>query len=338
MAGFHMKHISEKVLSLSIAAYQVENTLEKAMESLTGQESVLEKIEIIVVNDGSRDRTGEIAHSFERKYPGSVRVIDKENGGYGSTVNASLQAARGKYFKLLDGDDWFESESLPAFLEFLSASDADLVVSPYYEVRNDLKKLDDFHPEIPAKTLSLDAVMLQSTLFAMHELAVKTENLRAVSHPITEHCFYTDTEYNAMCFLKARTIARFDRPVYCYRMDVNGQSMSLTGVRKHYQDLITVTHQVIGLYRNRGKDCGHNAEAVLERYVRHIIFSSSCGLMVLEDREEAKKRLRDYDQMILARYPEEYRISSGSGFLRLMRRFHFTPFFVARKYAMTKFY
>ena len=333
-----MSKTSEKVLSISIASYNVEKTIGKAIESITADESSLDKIEIIVVNDGSSDRTSEIAHSYQEKYPESIIVIDKENGGYGSTINNSLKIASGKYYKLLDGDDWFATETFPAFVEFLANSDADIVVSPYYEVRDEAKTLDDYHPEISDKKTSFDSVKLQSLLFAMHEMAVNTDKLRSISHEITEHCFYTDTEYNVMCFLNSETIARFDKAVYCYRMDVNGQSMSLTGVRKHYQDLISVTHGVIKLFRMRKADCSDMAEAVLKRYVRHIVFSTSCGLMVLEDKKLAKKSLFEYEQMLQSQYPEEYQISNDSGFLKNMRRLNYRPFALARNYAMKKFY
>lgn len=333
-----MSKTSEKVLSISIASYNVEKTIGKAIESLIADESALDKIEIIVVNDGSSDRTSEIAHSYQERFPESIIVIDKENGGYGSTINNSLKIASGKYYKLLDGDDWFDTETFPSFVEFLANSDADIVVSPYYEVRDEVKTLDDYHPEISDKKTPFDSVKLQSLLFAMHEMAVNTNKLRSISHEITEHCFYTDTEYNVMCFLNSETLARFDKAVYCYRMDVNGQSMSLTGVRKHYHDLISVTHGVIKLFRMRKTDCSDMAAAVLKRYVRHIVFSTSCGLMVLEDKELAKKSLFEYEQMLQSQYPEEYQISNDSGFLKTMRRLHYRPFALARNYAMKKFY
>lgn len=331
-----MSNSSGKVLSISIASYNVESTIGKAIESLIADETVLDKLEIIVVNDGSSDRTSEIAHNYQIKHPESIIVIDKENGGYGSTINSSLQIATGKYYKLLDGDDWYDSDSLKSFITFLSESDSDIVISPYYEIHNDEKVLDDFHKEIPNIQTSFDSVEFKSSLFAMHEIAVNTEILRATGIKITEKCFYTDTEYNALCFLNSHTISRFDIPVYCYRLDVNGQSMSLSGVRKHYKDLITVTSSVINIFRNYNSS-NNNIYFVLKRYVTHIIFAASCGLMVLEDIKQSKALLIEYDKMLQSQYSEEYKISNDSGFLRLMRFFKFFPYRVFRKYAMTKF-
>ena len=79
-------------------------------------ESILpggEDVEIIIVNDGSKDDTLKIAREYEGKYPDIVRVVDKENGGHGDAVTAGLTHASGSYFKVVDSDDWVDEESLP---------------------------------------------------------------------------------------------------------------------------------------------------------------------------------------------------------------------------------
>ena len=101
----------EKILSVSIASYNVEKFIRKALDSCCIPE-IMDRLEVIVVNDGSTDSTLEIAREYETKYPETFRVIDKINGGYGSTVNASIRVAAGRYFRLLDGDDWFDRDGL----------------------------------------------------------------------------------------------------------------------------------------------------------------------------------------------------------------------------------
>ena len=86
--------MKEKLLTVSIAAYNVEQYLRQALESLVVPE-VMDEIEVLIVNDGSTDTTSAIGHEFEKKYPETFRVIDKENGGYGTTVNRSVSEARG---------------------------------------------------------------------------------------------------------------------------------------------------------------------------------------------------------------------------------------------------
>lgn len=121
-----------KLITVSIAAYNVEAYLEKCLNSLLIPD--LQRLEVLIQNDGSKDSTPRIAEEFEKKYPGVFRLVNKENGGYGSTINNSLSMAEGKYFKQLDGDDWYDTENFAAFVDALEKVDADCVYSPYTEV------------------------------------------------------------------------------------------------------------------------------------------------------------------------------------------------------------
>ena len=91
-------------------------------------ESILpggEDIEIIIVNDGSKDRTSEIAHEYMEKYPTIIKVVDKENGGHGDAVNSGLMHATGKYFKVVDSDDWVDEDALHKILDVLRHMEED---------------------------------------------------------------------------------------------------------------------------------------------------------------------------------------------------------------------
>ena len=89
----------EKTLTITVPSYNVENTLKETVCSLL-EPTVLNDLEILIVNDGSKDNTSSIAHSLEKQYPQTIRVIDKENGGHGSTINTGIKEAKGKYFKI----------------------------------------------------------------------------------------------------------------------------------------------------------------------------------------------------------------------------------------------
>ena len=105
-----------KYISFAIPCYNSESYMDKAIESiLKGGEDV----EIIIVNDGSKDRTSEIAHQYEEKYPSIIKAVDKENGGHGDAVNTGLKHATGLYFKVVDSDDWVDEDSLMKILETL---------------------------------------------------------------------------------------------------------------------------------------------------------------------------------------------------------------------------
>ena len=258
-------------MTISIASYNTEKFVEETVNSLLVDDAHLNKMEIILVNDGSTDRTSELAHKLAAEHPGSVLVIDKENGGYGSTINASLSAANGKYYKLLDGDDWYNTRELPGFLDYLEKCEADLVVTPFYEVRGS-DKLVDTHPEIPGDAVMIETQPIAEKYFAMHELAIRTDVLRSCNRQIAEHCFYTDTEYVFYCFSAAETIARYGRPIYRYRLGVDGQSVSLQGRRKHYKDLPILAKRIISAYTAEEKPCAGLKKTILCNIVQNNIY------------------------------------------------------------------
>ena len=106
-----------KILTVSIAAYNVEKYIQNALESLLVNN--IDDLEILVEDDGGTDNTANIVKEYEKKYPGIVKLVQKENGGYGSTINKSIELAQGKYFKQLDGDDWYDSENFEKLLKLL---------------------------------------------------------------------------------------------------------------------------------------------------------------------------------------------------------------------------
>ena len=132
----------DKILTISVAAYNSEGWLTRCLDSFVIDE-VMDKLEVIIVNDGSTDGTHDIASEYCSRYPDVFRLIDKKNSGHGSTINTSLKAATGKYYKLVDSDDWVEKAGLIKLVHALEKTDADLVLNPFYEVETDLvrKKL-----------------------------------------------------------------------------------------------------------------------------------------------------------------------------------------------------
>ena len=120
-----------KLLTVSIAAYHVEDYLRETLDSFLIPE-VTDQLEVLIVNDGSGEGVNEIAREYEANYPDVFRLIDKENGGHGSTVNRGIEEAAGKYFKTVDGDDYVSAEGLKELLSYLQTAEADLVVNDYH--------------------------------------------------------------------------------------------------------------------------------------------------------------------------------------------------------------
>ena len=126
-----------KLLTVTVPCYNSQDYMANCIESLLPGS---DRVEIIVINDGSKDNTGAIADEYAAKYPNIVRVIHQENGGHGEGINQGLRHATGKYFKVVDSDDKV-SEDFPAFLDMLEECEktggVDLFVTNYYYVHTD---------------------------------------------------------------------------------------------------------------------------------------------------------------------------------------------------------
>lgn len=231
-----------KILSICIPSYNMEEFLSRCLDSMIIDE-VLPQLEIIIVNDGSKDRTLEIANGYKERYPESVVVIDKPNGHYGSCINASLKVATGKYFRIVDADDWVDSQALVTFVHKLEELDVDCVCTKYAE-RSE-KEVDEKTFAATFNTvLDLNQYELPVECFRMHCLTYSTALLRNIGYVQTEGICYTDTEYTYIPLSCSRNIYFMDIVLYQYLVDREGQSMSLKERLKNDMHIYQVMERI----------------------------------------------------------------------------------------------
>lgn len=246
-----------KLLTISIAAYNVEKYIRQTLESLC-VESVISYLEVFVVDDGGIDNSLSIAKEYAKKYPGSIIPVHKENGGWGSTVNYSIEHASGKYFKLLDGDDYFSQNGLIDLINTLKLVDEDVIYTPYRRF-DDLsgKTVEVFSASSDCpKNRTISVVdILDKVDFVMHSSTFKTELLQKNMVRVLEHCFYTDNEYRTKAMAFAKTAYVLDAVVYEYRVGREGQSVDLVGLKKHYLDNLKVFKSLYDFTENTNSIC-----------------------------------------------------------------------------------
>ncbi len=318
--------MNRKTLSVSIAAYNISDYIKKTLDFLLVEETYRDKLDVIIVNDGSKDDTLKIVEDYSARFPNCIQVINKNNGGYGSTINSSLAIAKGTYFKLLDGDDWFDKKELRGLIDYLETVESDLIISPYYEVTNK-KTWIAHYPDIPKAPSVIANLKLNNkfTRFQMHGLTVRTETIRKFGCSITEKCFYTDFEFVFYCVMASKTISRCDNAVYCYRLGIEGQSVSLTGMRKHYLDYHVVAERVFQCYCDHVLKVHGTKKMILERSVGFYIYCIFNTYMLLENPEAHRKELIEFDEMVLKKYPVAWEAGTNSKIVYCVRklRFHF---------------
>ena len=223
----------QKLLSVAIPSFNSQDYVSRAIESLLPGK---EQVEVIVVDDGSTDDTAKIAEEYKEKYPDTVRLIKKENGGHGDAVMAGLSAATGLYFRVLDSDDWLDEESLHKLLKVLEEmrdpeKAADLVITNYvYEKVNEGKRCPiHYRKTLPTGRLfGWDEVGKWATgsYILMHSATYRTELARNCGMKLPKHTFYVDHLYVCYPMMKVRKMYYLDVDLYRYFIGREDQSVN----------------------------------------------------------------------------------------------------------------
>lgn len=316
----------EKILSVSIASYNVEQFLDQTLSSCLVPE-IMEKLEVIIVNDGSKDGTADVARKYTEQYPGTFVLVDKENGGYGSTVNAGIKTATGKYFRLLDGDDWFDKDGLKEFIGILEQAEEDMVIARFRRVFE-----SDGHTEerdegenIPFVTGTFDELP-DDAWFTMHAITYRTSLLKENHITITEHCFYTDQEYDLLPLRWVNTVRIAPVTVYCYRIGRGEQSVSVAGLEKHYNEQTIVLKKLYGVYadvhqKQTKKDC-----YIYKYFVKRTRFQIRTYLVISKS-EKHKRELIEFVNYLKTEQPDIYNdLLRRSKFVKLLVWTHYAAY------------
>ena len=305
-----------KYISFAIPCYNSQDYMERAIESiLPGGDEV----EILIVNDGSSDRTSEIAHEYMEKYPGVVRVIDKVNGGHGDAVNEGLGAARGKYFKVVDSDDWVDEKALCRILTLLRNLDddgeqIDMLISNfvYEKVGASHKKCVHYRNALPQDEIfrwddmghfRLDQYIL------MHSVIYRTDLLKLIQLRLPKHTFYVDNIYVYYPLPHVRKIYYLDVDFYRYFIGRDDQSVNEKNMIARADQQIFVTKTMIDMYELK-KISSKKLRQYMVNYLAIMMTVSSIILIRSKTKENIEKKrelwkylkMKDFKAYVKIRY------------------------------------
>jgi glycosyltransferase involved in cell wall biosynthesis len=249
--------IQSKLLSVVVPMYNVERYIQQCLESLFCRDWK-EDLEVLIINDGSSDRSRRLAAKFESQCPQIFRIIDKENGGHGSAINRGISEAVGKYFRVVDGDDWVDQKMFTQFLSYLKEIDTDVVITGYYWVNTDTgkrktEKLYDCSAIDYGREYQFDALPKDFAL-KMHAVAFKTSILKQMPARMDEHCFYVDVEYILFPLPYIKTVIFYDLFVYQYRVGMCTQSVSAKMMRNRCSQHEQVLYRLLKFYGDQAPE------------------------------------------------------------------------------------
>lgn len=322
----------EKILTISIAAYNMEKYIRRAMDSLI-DERIIEDLEIFVLDDGGRDATLEIAEEYAARYPSSVFPVHKENGGYGTTVNYSVEHAKGKYFKLLDGDDWMDRDGLYALVNQLKTIDCDVILTNYF-TGPDENHLEKYRIEglENQKTIDIRELNLKETVWSPG-ITYRTAMLQSVGLSLPEHMLYTDSIYVLEPLAFANTLCFYNIEVYCYYIGREGQSISKEVRRRHLSEQWKVIEILCKSYENLKQDKRnffylHNSiTSLYASSFKDFLLTARLSIAAVNDFKSYDKRIQEISSDIY--YSAEKNSNTGH-VLKWMRRSNFLLFYPAK--------
>ncbi len=299
-----------KLLSIVIPTYNVEKYLRRCLNSLVYDESVLEDIELLIVNDGSKDSSLEIAKEYEKKYPQTIKVIDKENGGHGSTINAGLKVAKGEYFRVIDSDDWVNIDEFSDYVKTLKKCKADIVLTNFNkellysgEIQTfDYKNLE-YNKQYDLN--KFDYSILEDAYFYMATSTIKTEKLRKAKLYLDEKTFYVDMEFILLPFLEMDSMIYLDYNIYRYFIGRPEQSVNIQSFVKNRSHHEKVVRRILEFYKTIP------ANEPKREYIRKIIlqllnthYIIYCKA-ILNDKKDLNE-IRKFDKFLHNNYFELY--------------------------------
>ena len=239
-----------KQISFVVPCYNSEAYMEHCIESLLpGGEDV----EIIIIDDGSKDKTGKIADKYAKKYPKIVKVHHQENGGHGEGINQGLKLATGRYFKVIDSDDWADAKAYKTLLKKIKKIDSDCIIMNYVYTYTDGRKdqvidFSNIFPNDKECTWSDLGKFKQTQYLSLHSMMYKKEVLDKTEIDLPKHCFYEDNLFIYLPMINTKTFYYMNLDFYRYfigRADQSVQEPQLIARSSHQR---LVSERVINAY------------------------------------------------------------------------------------------
>lgn len=288
-----------KLLTIVVPVYKVEQYINKCLDSLILTAELMDKMDVLIINDGTPDNSAELSREYVKRFPSVFRQIDKENGGHGSVWNMGIKEAYGKYTRFLDSDDWLEN--LDLLLEKLEQTDADLVITPTIDhcENNEIWKQEildmEFGNVYDANTFDWLGNRSHGNYIFHHSCTYKTEMFRQYLPLFIEKQPYDDVILGAAAIVGANTLVAYDFPLYHYLMDRPGQSISIEVQRRNINASIkTQQHTIAFAEKNPAPDGTTKALYYAVKHPKRYNYGYRTLLNKLPYRD-AKKYSKEWD-------------------------------------------
>ncbi len=302
----------KKILTILIPTYNMEKYLDRCLSSLLVDDERMNRFEALIINDGSKDKSSEIAHAYQERYPDTYIVIDKENGHYGSCINRGLQEASGTFVRILDADDCFDTAVFTRFLDFLSRNEisekADIVLSDYIDVDNELNPYRELKYSNYDGPVSLNEISEHDMLeWFMPGITYRTSLPFDHSYRQLEGVAYTDQEWAFTPAAYAKTLYRFGESLYLYVHGREGQTVNDAVHARNLHVEIQVIERLISTYGSISEQIVPESRLFLRKRLRLLsTHMYQYYLLTFLRYKPSITELRSFDQFLKEQDPALY--------------------------------
>ena len=301
---------NNKVLSIIIPTYNMSKYINRCLDSLLIEN--LDKLEVLVVIDGSKDDSSEKAHVYQDKYPGSFKVIDKENGNYGSCINRGLKELTGRFVKVLDADDWYDTAELNKLVCELDTMDADVdMVLTHYQVcdpNGSSQPIRISDKWTFGKKYTVQDLFSNRDFFrlAMHMVLYRSSLFNEFSYFQTEGISYTDVEWVFKPLYYVKNVVFSNADVYRYFFGREGQTMDpavrLRSLTHEWKSLISM----LDFNEKNTKISGNLVDYTQFRINVRLMNIYIDSLIHMDDKSFENFNLKEIDDFLKTNYPKVY--------------------------------
>lgn len=320
----------KKLLTILIPVYNTEKYIKRCLDSVLMEETN-DLVEIIIVSDGSKDQSLEIAKSYQKNYPNTIVIVDKENGGHGSTINKGIEIATGKYFRVLDSDDWFNSIDFINFVKSLENEDADLVITNYrqehiYNSDSNYFEYKNLIENTQYNFDNFDLSKLDGEYFVMATSTYKVSILRESNLKLMEKTFYVDMQYNIVPIIKVKTFVYYNYDIYRYFIGRKEQSVNLQSFVKNQDHHENVLKFLLDFY-NSQKNMSQNKKTYIYTIIKYML-NTHYSIYCIYDKnhKSAYTKIRSFDNYLKSSNLDLYNSMSSIRYISAQRKTNF--FFV----------
>ena len=329
----------EKLLTVCVPSYNAQRFLDRCLYTLINH-SMAPFMEVLIINDGSVDRTAEIGHIYEERYPGIIRLISKENGGHGSTINRAIEEAKGLYFRNVDSDDWVDSQQLETLLLQIQSGQisSDVISSNYHEVDLNTSKLTPITQECEVeygRVYRFEELPLDKIYITMHSMTVRTKILKNMHARLQEHTFYVDVEYILFPVPYFNSIVFTNGFIYKYSRGRGEQSVAIPNMVNRYDQHCRVLKRVI-VYAEK-TSMNPSQKNYYDEIVKRVLCTHYLlSLFYDDDKQRGCERAKEFDHFLYKNRPDlaEW-IGKKMLIVSVARRCHYDP--VKIKHSATMF-